>query len=564
DLATRAEIRALVDASDTIELEKRLLSSKNLPPLPAMARMLTFLGLTFGTAGLRGKMEAGYSRINCLTIIQTSQGLASYLLKAIPHAKDKGIVIGYDARHNSEKYAKLAAATFVAKRIKVWFYEECVHTPLVPFAVNELQAAAGVMITASHIIPPHDAGIASAILENLRPERISWDLAVVDRTPILVKGILAQISEKYYNAVLAASDSSFVAKEIPRSKFVYTPLHGVGLPYMSLILQRLGLLDGMVTVDEQAGPNPDFPTIEFPNPEEVGALNLAFTTADRHGIDLIIANDPDADRYAVAEKVNGTWRQFTGDQLGVLFASEILSRYPTVENRSKLAMLTSTVSTSMLRSMASRDGFHVEETLTGFKWLGNVALELKEKGYDACYAFEEAIGYMFSDIVYDKDGIAAGAIFLTAATKWMAQEKLTPWGKLQQLYEKYGYFENANTSIRMPDRKEIDAKFEEVRALGNPYPKTLGKRGILRWRDLTEDYDSDTPDNVPTLPVSKDTQMITCELEEQVRFTIRSSGTELKIKLYVECQAQSSAQAKQIAEEVAVDLRRGWFEIPDG
>ncbi|KAI9707169.1 MAG: Phosphoglucomutase-3 [Candelina mexicana] len=553
-------------------------------------------------------MEAGYSRINCLTIIQTSQGLASYLLKTIPHAEDKGIVIGYDTRHNSEKFAKLAAATFVAKRIKVWYYEECVHTPLVPFAVKELQAAAGVMITASHvskgaiitvpglrglhlaihvrtqlktmIIPPHDAGIASAILENLRPERISWDLSVVNKAPILVKGILARISEKYYNAVLATSDSSFVTKEIPKPKFVYTPLHGVGLPYMSLILQKLGLLDGMVTVDEQAGPDPDFPTVEFPNPEEVGALSLAFTTADRHGIELIIANDPDADRYAVAEKVDGTWHQFTGDQLGVLFASEILSRYPAVGNRSKLAMLTSTVSTSMLRSMASREGFHVEETLTGFKWLGNVALELKEKGYDACYAFEEAIGYMFSDVVYDKDGIAAGAIFLTAATKWMAQEKLTPWGKLQQLYEKYGYFENANTSIRMPDRKEIDARFEEVRALGNPYPTTLGKRGILRWRDLTDGFDSDTPDNVPTLPVSKDTQMITCELEEQVRFTIRSSGTELKIKrkaslfrtppvadrgtVYVECQAQNSAQARQIAEEVAVDLRRCWFGKPDG
>ncbi len=240
------------------------------------------------------------------------------------------------------------------------------------------------------------------------------------------------------------------------------------------------------------------------------------------------------------ELFSGSWRQFTGNQLGVLFAFEILSRYPADGDRSKLAMLTSTVSTSMLQSMAKHEGFHVEETLTGFKWLGNIALQLKEQGYDARFAFEEAIGYMFSDVVYDKDGVAAGAIFLTAATKWMAQEKLTPWGKLQQLYEKYGYFENVNTSIRMHDRAAIDTCFNEIRSLGNPYPAKLGKRGILRWRDLTEGFDSGTPDNVPTLPVSKDTQMITCELEDQVRFTVRSSGTELKIK----CKACLDARSR--------------------
>ncbi|KAI9723626.1 MAG: hypothetical protein M1812_000926 [Candelaria pacifica] len=542
---------AVIDmlAAEWLKLDRNLRGGLALvsssPSIAVRGHVLTVSGIAFGTAGLRGKMEAGYSRINSLTIIQTSQGLASYLLKTIFHAEDKGVVIGYDARHNSEKFARLTAAAFVAKRIKVWFYEECVHTPLVPFAVSELQAAAGVMITASHnpaqdngrvvlslqgIIPPHDTGIANAILENLWPDRLSWDSTIVDETPILVKGLLAQISEKYYNAVLATSDASHITKETLKPEFVYTPLHGVGLPYMSLVLQRLGLLDGMITVDEQASPDPNFPTVEFPNPEEDGALKLAVAIATHHNVKLIIANDPDADRFAAAENVAGVWHQFTGDQLGVLFAYEILSRYPAESDRLQLAMLTSTVSTSMLQSMAKHDGFHVEETLTGFKWLGNIALQLIEKGFNAPYAFEEAIGYMFSDVVYDKDGVAAGAIFLTAATKWMTQEKLTPWGKLQQLYEKYGYFENANTSIRLSGREEIDASFERIRSLGTPYPTALKSRKVLRWRDLTEGFDSETPDNVPALPVSKDTQMITCELEDQVRFTIRSSGTELKIK----------------------------------
>lgn len=220
----------------------------------------------------------------------------------------------------------------------------------------------------------------------------------------------------------------------------------------------------------------------------------------------------------------------TGNQLGILLASRALTNAKKAGNLKKLAMLNTTVSTAMLRSMAKSEGFHYEETLTGFKWLGNKAIELETQGFQVELAFEEAIGYMIPKILHDKDGISAAALFLIAMYDWKKKEHLTPLGKLQQLYKKYGYFETANTYLLSPDPVTTGKVFAKLRELGDPFPSSLGDRKILRWRDLTRGYDSGTDDHVPLLPVVADGQMITCELEGQVKFTIRSSGTEPKIK----------------------------------
>lgn len=291
----------------------------------------------------------------------------------------------------------------------------------------------------------------------------------------------------------------------------------------------------------KAQPDPEFPTVRFPNPEEKGALDLAVTTAERNNINLVLASDPDADRFAAAEKLpSGEWKVFTGNQLGVLFAAHTLDVYRKAavgidKPISKLAMLASTVSTQMLHAMAAVEGFHFEETLTGFKWLGNQALLLKEKGYTALYAFEEAIGYMFSPVVYDKDGIAAAIVFITMAQKW-ANEGLTVHAKLEQLYKKYGYFESENSYFISPDPNLTKNVFAGIRDLGNPYPTMLGNRRITWWRDLTHGFDSTTVDKKPLLPVDSSSQMITCELEGGVRFTVRGSGTEPKIKSEINVQ----------------------------
>ena len=531
-------------------------------------------------------MGAGFSRLNSLTIIQTSQGLAEHLLETERKVKTAGIVIGHDARHNSAKFAKLTAAAFIAKEIKVWWYEDLVHTPMVPFAVRSLEAAAGVMVTASHnpaqdngykvygsnacqINSPVDQHIAASILKNLEP--ISWDFP---ETSALMEPILLPTRLAYKKAL-----AEYLQVKNPNNipAFVYTPLHGVGLSYM---MDMLGgayadiLLDlpaqkanrKWVLVREQADPDPDFPTVKYPNPEEDGALDLAKATADHANICMILANDPDADRFAAAEKVNGQWHQFTGDQIGVLLGYWTLSQLahkPTAND----IILTSAVSSDMLSHIATREGFTVRETLTGFKWLGNEALTLEKAGKKVHFAYEEALGYMFPRVVHDKDGIVAAGVFLNACAEWGS-----PWAKLEELYAKYGYFETMNTYWRSPNAETTAATFEKIRnvdiSIEFPHMK------IERRRDLTTGFDSGTSDHKPLLPVSSSSQMITCWLKntnhadeaqqaQYTRFTIRASGTEPKIKIYLECSSGEDADtARMGAMEVLNAVKYTWFSGP--
>ncbi|EWC45505.1 hypothetical protein DRE_05363 [Drechslerella stenobrocha 248] len=523
-------------------------------------------------------MQAGFAHLNDVTIIQASQGLAAYLLTTAGAEPPAGVVIGHDHRHNSASFARLTAAAFVLKGIKVYFLDGLAHTPLVPFGVGLLRCAAGVMITASHnpardngykvywgngcqIIPPVDAGIAAAIGENLEPVGRAWDVDAVfaeGRAAGMVEDVKGKVGEAYFGELEKVG-----VREGRGVRFVYTPMHGVGLEPAVRAVRILGLEEGMVVVEEQARPDPDFPTVKFPNPEEKGALDLAMATADRHGITIVLANDPDADRFAAAEKVDGKWQILTGNQLGVLFASHMLATSPLPA--AQIAMLSSAVSTQMLAAMAKVDGFHHEETLTGFKWLGNVARQITARADNDCtavYAFEEAIGYMFSAVVHDKDGIAALSVFLTMLRRW-GDEGVTPAGKLQQLYEKYGYFESCNGYVVSPDPKVTKLVFDGIRTMGaadgGKYPAALGERKITYWRDLTEGFDSATADGVPVLPVDRGSQMITVGMDG-VRFTIRGSGTEPKIKYYVEATAADKEAAAQAAREVAADIVKRWFK----
>ncbi|KAK4555989.1 hypothetical protein LTR86_006685 [Recurvomyces mirabilis] len=555
DPETRKEIHDLLSAGDDNALESRLRRR-----------------IAFGTAGLRSSMQAGYAHMNSLTVLQASQGLATYILgqQSSSTVPPQAVVIGYDGRHNSEKFARLAATAFTAKGLDVLWFGELVHTPMVPFAVNHFSAAAGVMITASHnpkqdngykvywsngcqIIPPRDRDIATAI--DLETGILSWDHKTIESSSA-VRNILAEARGAYKRAIQVLAGPAKHGSTLP---FTYTPMHGVGLPFMQEAVEMLGFTDhGMYVVAAQANPDAEFPTVPFPNPEEKGALNLAMEEATASGSKLIIANDPDADRFAAAECLDdGTWHQFTGNEMGALLAAYVLETSPL--ERGKMVMLASTVSSRMLQAIAEKEGCTFQETLTGFKYLGNVAQQMRERGLEPVYAYEEAIGYMFPSVVWDKDGIAAATVFLTARQKWHA-EGLTPWQKLQSLFERYGYFEDSNTYLISPSPEATSATFAAIRSSSNGTPPTqIGQRKIRRWRDLTTGYDSSTADSTPDLPVDVAAQMITCWLDDAV-FTARGSGTEPKIKLYVEAiGAASSAAAKMIANDVLKDLVREWF-----
>ncbi|GBB97055.1 hypothetical protein RclHR1_02900018 [Rhizophagus clarus] len=567
---TKSEIENLYADRNIEELEKRLRNR-----------------ISFGTAGLRSNMEAGFSRMNDLTVIQASQGLCMYLLDTLPTSVTKGVVIGHDHRHNSERFAKLTAAIFITKGFTVYFYRGLVHTPLVPFGVKRLGASCGIMITASHnpkqdngykvywenacqIISPHDKGIAQSILNNLEPW--TWDTDLVDNNPLCIDNV-KEISDFYFEELKELSQHG-EDNASSKIKFVYTAMHGVGTSVAKRAFEVFSF-NPFISTKEQEEPDPDFPTVAFPNPEEgKGALALAIKTADENDARIIFANDPDADRFGVSEKKkNGEWDIFSGNQIGIILASTVLENYKAQGKPiNKLAMLASTVSSKMLGKMAKTEGFYFEETLTGFKWLGNKAIDLHQQGYEVLFAYEEAIGFMIGNIVKDKDGISALVVFAELAVQ-LNKRGLTVSEYLEELYNKYGYFVGNNSYFICYSPQTINKIFNKIRYGENPtkslelnypysyqlsYPSTLAGHKITYIRDLTIGYDTSKPDNKATLPTSKSSHMITFGLENGCILTLRTSGTEPKIKYYLELSGKDKEEAERelhkITKSVADEL----------
>lgn len=561
---TRREVEKLYDVKDWKELHKRM-----------------DMRITFGTAGLRGKMEAGFSRMNILSVRQASQGLAIYIREQFPN--NLSIVVGHDHRYNSRAFARTTIDTFLQFGFKVYDLNgeedgSFVHTPLVPFSVTHLGASVGVMITASHnpkmdngykvyyangcqIIPPHDQLIDKAIEGSLVPLQVPKSGTI--------EKCKEQMTEKYVS-VIKNSLLETVPEISTEPWFIYTPMHGVGLE----IFEKIGndvlsfkKNSDYICVTEQQKPDPGFPTVSFPNPEEKGALDLAMKCADSHpNINLIVANDPDADRFSVAVRNNGTWKQLTGNEIGYLLAINELDKYNKSDIKAPLAMINSTVSSQMLKKVAQTEHFHYEDTLTGFKWLGNRALELEKEGYYVPFAYEEAIGYMFSSVVHDKDGISAAVAFLQAYLKW-SRDGLSPVDILNHGYERYGYFKEFNGYYILPDPSLTKKIFDDIRSMDTPYPTLIGTSvKVIQFRDLTVGYQSNTPDHVPDLPVDPSSQMITCELafnnqhNAHVRVTIRGSGTEPKLKVYIESQAPNERTSTLLAKLTWDVLRDEWFK----
>ncbi|KAJ3285841.1 Phosphoglucomutase-2 [Borealophlyctis nickersoniae] len=598
------EIRALLEAGDHVELQKRLGSR-----------------LSFGTAGLRAEMGAGYSRMNDLTVLQASQGLCAYVLATNSDAAKQGVVIGRDHRHNSESYARLTAAAFIHKGVKgcIFYFRDLVHTPLVPFAVTHYGAACGVMITASHnpkndngykvywsngsqIIPPHDKGIAESIEKNLDPWL--WDYTLAESSPLSVDPGKEIISS--YFAALAKLSTNRALNSSTGLKICYTAMHGVGHPFAARAFETFAL-PPFISVKEQIYPDPDFPTVEYPNPEEgKGALALAMQTARTAGARLILANDPDginfskriqhhtsssdpnlaflpatADRLAIAEQLqSGEWHIFSGNEIGAILGVSLWRRWrkqnPTADPGT-VAMLISTVSSKLLQHVGRIEGFRCEDTLTGFKWLGNRALDLKKEGYNVLFGFEEAIGrltastkthqlfelefnirvkgFMIGDVVRDKDGISALAVAAEIVVE-LEKEGMRLYDLLQEIYKKYGYFVSDNSYFICHSQDKIKKIFDKMRygtdGTTLSYPSHIGQFKVVAVRDLTAGYDTDQPDKKPILPVSKSSQMITFRLENGAVFTLRTSGTEPKIKYYSELSGSSVESArKELSQVVA-------------
>eukprot|EP01122_Echinamoeba_exundans_P010951 TRINITY_DN420_c0_g1_i1.p1 TRINITY_DN420_c0_g1~~TRINITY_DN420_c0_g1_i1.p1 ORF type:complete len:536 (+),score=130.88 TRINITY_DN420_c0_g1_i1:497-2104(+) len=512
-------------------------------------------------------MRAGFANMNDLTVIQASQGLAVYVEKTFPDAKSKGVVIGYDGRHNSHDFAHWAAATFASRGFKVYLFGRIVPTPLVAFGVLAKKTACGIMVTASHnpkddngykvywdngaqIVEPHDKGISEAIEANLQPWGV--DPHSVKSNP-LVEDPTDSVLDAYFKRI---QEWSFHSKDNASRdlKIVYTAMHGVGKECATRAFAAFNLKP-FHPVPQQIEPHPDFPTVPFPNPEEgKGALKLSMELGDKENAPIVIANDPDADRLAAAERQpNGQWRVFNGNELGILIAhwswTQYKAKHPDVDP-AKCFVVASTVSSKMLQAMAKAEGLKFYETLTGFKWIGNKAIEEHNKGNKCIFCFEEAIGYMVGDACWDKDGIRAAAVFGEFAS-WVYAHGKNVSAYLDDLYAKYGFFATNNRYFFCYEPEKLPLIFGEMRN-GGKYVDTCGRFKISSIRDLTTPgYDSTQPDKKPILPVSRGTEMITFHFENGAVATLRGSGTEPKLKYYTELPGAPGVDSKIVEAELS-------------
>ncbi|KZC10948.1 Glucose 1,6-bisphosphate synthase [Dufourea novaeangliae] len=496
--------------------------------------------LEFGTAGLRGCMGPGYSQMNDLVIVQTGQGLSKYLLDTVSNAFEKGVIVGYDGRHCSKRLIKsynIISSIYITRILQFLWQNIMVTASHNPKIDNGYKVY---WENGAQIISPHDKKIQKYILENLEPIESSWDIIKVYDSP-LYKDPWNDIMQSYFHAL----KQTVLYPELNRNtilKFTYTPMHGVGYEYMTAAFNAANLKP-FIIVEEQKLPDPEFPTVKFPNPEEgKSALDLSIKVANENSSSIIIANDPDADRLACATKMeNGEWYIFTGNELGALLGWWMMHKYQVQHpdtDFSNVYMLASTVSSKILASMAKQEGFNFEETLTGFKWMGNRTVELKKTGKEVIFAYEEAIGFMCGCTVLDKDGINAG-MQVAELSAYLETIGFTLNEKLNEIYAQYGYHISKNSYWICHEPDIIKKIFERLRNYAgepNTYPTGILNRkySITSVRDLTTGYDNMKPENKAILPVSKSSQMITFSFKNGLVITLRTSGTEPKIKYYSE------------------------------
>ncbi len=475
------------------------------------------------------------------------QGLCKYI-EECEGTYDYSVVVGFDARHNSARFALRTATTFLLNGARVYLFGKFCPTPFVAYAVQKFKCAAGIMVTASHnpkqdngykvywsngaqIIPPHDKGIAASIEKNLEPWDNVWDESVVNDHP-RCQDPMAEVMSDYFQDMKRQSrhysaDGGLMKAQPQDPILTYSAMHGVGYEFCKKAFEAFGLKP-FVPTPRQVEPDPEFPTVEYPNPEEgKGALKLAMETAESVSSRHILANDPDADRLAVAEKqTDGEWKIFTGNELGALFGWWAIDKYKATYGGSldNTWMASSTVSSMILKSMAEKEGFSFEDTLTGFKWMGNMACKAEGEGKTVLFAFEEAIGFMFGSAVVDKDGVSASAV-CGELISHLATKNLTLADQLDNIYNLYGYHCTCNSYYFCYESQVVEKIFSELRKDGK-YPSSVGDVRVIGVRDLTMGYDSRQPDKKALLPVQS-SQMITFYFSNDSTVTLRTSGTEV-------------------------------------
>ncbi len=529
--------------------------------------------LEFGTAGLRGVIGNGSNRMNKYTVTKATQGLANYINKNNP--ENKGVAISYDSRHMSKEFSEYTALCLNANGIKTYVFEELRPVPELSFAVRELKCIAGVMITASHnppkyngykvywedgaqIVPPHDKGI---ITEVNRIEDFST-IKKITKEEAIKKGLYnvigKKMDDKYIetlkNLVLNLDTIKKVQKDV---NIVYTPLHGAGNVPVQRILKEIGF-ENVYVVPEQEKPDGDFPTVDYPNPEDERAFKLALELAKKVNADVVLANDPDADRLGVYAKDSktGEYHSFTGNMSGLLIAEyELSQKQERGEIPANGALIKTIVSSNLADAIAKEYNLKLVEVLTGFKYIGEQMRLFEQTGKNTyMFGFEESYGCLVGTHARDKDGIAA-VMALCEAAAYYKTKGYTLWDQMMNIYEKYGYYKELTVSVTkegVSGADEIKQIMENIRQ--NPITQ-LGKYKVLKFRDYKQGTikDLETGNIEKTnLPTSN---VLYFDLNNDAWCCVRPSGTEPKIKFYIGIKENNMEDAEKSLKELAEKVK---------
>jgi phosphomannomutase len=513
DGAARDELRALLEAREHDELAARFAH-----------------GLSFGTAGLRGRLGAGPSRMNVATVRAAVAGLALHLRERVPGAAGAGVVVGHDARHGSARFAAEAAAVLSGAGLRTLRLPPLAPTPLLAFAVRELGCAAGVMVTASHN-PPQDNGVKVYLGDGAQiappaDEQIAGAIARVGALRDVPLGdggeaLGDEVAEAYLQAIVAALPAA-PERDV---RIAYTPLQGVGAPLCLAAFARAGFAAPHV-VAAQAEPDPDFSTMRRPNPEEPGTLDLGLAEAARVQADLLLANDPDADRLAVAIPAAGGWRVLRGDEVGVLLADFRLEH---ARDPARALLVTTVASSTLLGRLAAEAGAGFALTLTGFKWIMRAVAEAPDR--ELLLGYEEALGFAVSDVVRDKDGISAALVVAQLA----AQERRagrTLADRLDAISSRVGLHLTDQVTVELEGADGPRRAARIMAALRADPPWTLLGRPVAGVDDLQAGVRR-RPDGREERLDGPRADVVVIE-GEAARVVVRPSGTEPKLKAYLE------------------------------
>ena len=529
--------------------------------------------LEFGTAGLRGVIGAGTNRMNKYTVGKATQGLANYIIEQ--GTQDKGVSIRYDSRRMSKEFSLQTALILNANGIKTYLFENLRPVPELSFAVRELKCTAGVMITASHnppkyngykvywddgaqIVAPRDKDIIAKV----RAVAEYSEIKEISKEDAIEKGLFnivgTEMDDKYINTLKALILNPEIVKEQSKDlKVVYTPLHGTGNTVAERLLKEIGI-QNLYVVPEQKEPDGNFPTVDYPNPEDKKAFKLALELAKKVDADVVLATDPDADRLGIYAKdtKTGEYMTYTGNMSALLIAEYRISQMKEKGILPEKGMfITTIVSSDLAKAIASNYGLECFEVLTGFKNIGAIMKREEEKadGDKYVFGFEESYGCLIGDYARDKDGIAAVMALCEAACYYRANNE-TLWDQMNNIYKKYGFYKEDQVSIVLEGAEGAEKIKEMMTAMRNKDVENIGDYKVLTFKDVDRDYVKDMVTCAESKTGLPKSNVLYYQLENNAWCCVRPSGTEPKIKLYFGVKGKDEEDATNSLENLKEEM----------